>query len=173
LKVLGSLAIRVVVVLLRRSVGVATPKLLSTALDKLDPSLGTMPWKTIVFWACCVWLDSRAGLEVLDSLARTRIHNTLYKQVTGLAIGHIMALSFDFHSKKDAREILKGIDQAALLSQLVGLIAFDNLPFVIDYIVLIGYITYLFDRHLTSVILGILVTYVLFRIIANPWIQHK
>ncbi|KAF9729936.1 heavy metal tolerance protein [Paraphaeosphaeria minitans] len=77
------LATRVVVLVLGRGVNVATPKLLGIVVDKIDRGLGTMPWKHIAFWACCVWLDGRAGLSALDSFARHRIHNSSNKRVRG------------------------------------------------------------------------------------------
>ncbi|KAL5403394.1 hypothetical protein PMIN04_012843, partial [Paraphaeosphaeria minitans] len=88
-------------------------------------------------------------------------------------MGHVMNLSFDFHSYKDTGEILKAIDQAGSLNSLVQLVIFEIVPIVIDFIIAIGYVTHLFDIYLTSVIFGISATYVSLGIIANPWIQRK
>ncbi|KAF1964414.1 hypothetical protein BU23DRAFT_575714 [Bimuria novae-zelandiae CBS 107.79] len=132
-----------------------------------------MPWKEIAFWICYLWLDSRAGLDVLDSLAHTCIQNSSYKEITNLAMGHVMDLSFDFHSNKDTGEILKAIDQASSLNNLAHLVIFEIIPIVIDFIIAIGYVTHLLDIYLASVILGISATYISLGIFANPWIQRK
>lgn len=172
-KILCSLAIRIVIAILNRGINVALPRQLGIAIDKLSSEPGTMPWKEIASWTCYLWLDSRAGLNVLDSLASTCIHNSSYKQITNLAMGHVMDLSFNFHSDKDTGEILKAIDQAESLNNLVQLIIFEIIPIVIDFIIAIGYVTHLFNIYLTSVIFGISATYISLGIVINPWIQRK
>jgi ABC-type transport system involved in Fe-S cluster assembly fused permease/ATPase subunit len=88
-------------------------------------------------------------------------------------MGHIMALSLDFHSKKDTGEVLKAMDQAGSLNNLVQLVVFQILPIVLDFVIAIGYVTRLFDMYLTLVLIGISAVYISLGMFVTPWIQHK
>jgi len=172
-KILCSLAIRIVIAILNRGITVAIPRQLGIVIDKLSLGSGIMPWKEFAFWICYFWLDSRAGLDVPDSLASNYIENSSYKQVKKLAIDHVLDLSFDFYSNKDTGEVLKAIYQAGSLSNLVQLVIFQIIPVIIDFIIAMSYVTYLFDTYLTLVIFGTSVTYVLLGVTLNSWIQRK
>lgn len=172
-KIICSLAIRIVIAILNRGLNVAIPRQLGIAIDKLSSGPETMPWKGIALWACYLWLNSSAGFDILDSLATTHIQNSSYKQIKGLAMKHIMGLSLDFHSNKNTGELLRAIDQAGSLTNLVQLAIFQILPIVLDFIIAIGYVTYLFDIYLTLAVFGVSAVYVSLAIIMNPWIQHK
>ena len=87
-----------------------------------------MPWREIAFWAIGLLLDSRGGIDVPGSLASNYIQNSSYKQVNKLAIGHIMDLSFEFHSSKSTGEILETLNQAWSLNSLVELVTFRSYP---------------------------------------------
>ena len=102
-KILCSLTIRITVAIMNRGLNVAIPRELGISIDKLSSGTGIMPWKGITIWACYLWLNSSAGFDILDSLATARIRNSSYKQITELAMGHIMGLSLDFHPKRDRR----------------------------------------------------------------------
>ncbi|KAF9733847.1 ABC transporter [Paraphaeosphaeria minitans] len=157
-KILVCLALRLVVALLNRALNVAIPWQLGTAIDKLISGPGTLPWKEIVFWTTGLLLDSSLGFNALDRLASNYIQNSSYKQVSKLAMGHIMKLSFEFHSSKNTGEILKAIDQAGSLNSLVELVIFQILPIVFDSIIAMVYVTHLFDIRLTLAIFSISTT---------------
>ncbi|KAL1591529.1 hypothetical protein SLS60_011921 [Paraconiothyrium brasiliense] len=171
-KVHGYLALRLVIALLRRGSNVATPWAWGRAIDKLNLET-TMPWKEIGIWTACLWIDGRAGLDVFDQLASSCIQNSSFKKVVELAMGHVMRLSFEFHSTKNTGEILKAIDQAGSLNSLAELLIFQILPVVLDLIIAMIYVNHLIGMYLTLCILGITATYVPFVTTLNLWIQPK
>lgn len=170
-KVLGCLALRLVIALATRVLNVATALVWGSAVDKLNS--GTMPWTQIAIWATCLWLDSRAGLIVPDGFASNCIQLSSYKKVVELAMGHVIKLSFEFHSSKNTGEILKAIDQAGSLNKLVELVIFQIFPVVLDLIIAMVYVNHLIGMYLTLCIVGITATYVLFATTLNLWIQTK
>lgn len=169
--ILRSLAIRIVIAILGRGLNVIIPRQLGIIADKLVS--GTMPSKDIAIWIGYLWLDSRAGLSVLDSLAANFMQTSSYQRITGLAFGHIMSLSSDFHSGKDTGEVLKAMNQAESLNNLVNVVFFEILPIAVDFIIAIGYVTRMFDLYAALIIVGASTIYTSLGIVVTPWIQRK
>ncbi|KAL5401468.1 hypothetical protein PMIN03_011484 [Paraphaeosphaeria minitans] len=152
---------------------VVTPWAIGTAIDELSLGPGKMPWKQIVIWSTSLFLDSRAGIDVPDRLASNYIQGSSDKQVSQLAMRHIMKLDFKYHSDKNTGEILKRVDQSGSLNSLVELVIFQILPVVLDFIVAVVYVTKLFGTYLTLPVIGISAVYILLVTILNFWKQKK
>ncbi len=152
-RVMGCLAIRLVHMLCSRALNLLTPRQLGIITDKLQEKNGVMPWHDIGLWVLFQYLDSYAGLGIIDSLASMFISNSAYQRITLLAYKHVLGLSMDFHTSKDSGEVLKAVEQANSLNSLIEMLIFDVGPIFLDLFVAMYYVTHLFDVYMAFIIL--------------------
>jgi hypothetical protein len=127
-RVTGALLVRLLYMLQARVLNLLTPRQLGIITDKLSGPDPTMPWKDIGLWVLYSFINSRAGLVVLDGIASSVIANLAYQRITLLAYEHVLGLSVDFHTSKDSGEVLKALDQASSLNSLIEMVLFDICP---------------------------------------------
>jgi ABC-type multidrug transport system fused ATPase/permease subunit len=154
-------------VLVPRQVGIITNKLSEGSLN------GSMPWKELLLWVFLKWVGSSAGLAMIRTIASVHVTNNSTKRLSGLAFKHVMGLSMDFHSNKDSGEVLKSVDQAHALTDLLETIGFDTGPMLIDMFVALFYITHLFDIYVAFVVLVVGVLYVTMAFKLTAYTQPK
>jgi ABC-type transport system involved in Fe-S cluster assembly fused permease/ATPase subunit len=77
----------------------------------------------------------------------------------------------DFHTNKDSGEVLKSVDQAHALNDLMEMVLFDIGPVFIDLIVAMWYVTHLFDIYLAFIVLVVGVVYIWLGITMTAWAQ--
>ncbi|CAN9233419.1 unnamed protein product [Alternaria alternata] len=123
-KVMACLGLRLVHMLQERVLNLLTPRQLGIITDKLQHSYetqsGIMPWKDIGLWVLFSYINSYAGLGIVDGIANLVISNSAYRRITLLAYEHVLGLSMDFHTSKDSGEVLKAVEQASSLNSLIG-----------------------------------------------------
>ncbi|EUC27158.1 hypothetical protein COCCADRAFT_31288 [Bipolaris zeicola 26-R-13] len=156
-KVMACLGIRLVHVLLERALNLLTPRqlgIITTELQKAyDTKSGVIPWKDIGLWVLYSWINSYAGLGVIDGMANLVISNSAYRGVTLLAYEHVLGLSMDFHTSKDSGEVLKAVEQASSLNTLIETLLFNVAPILLDLFVAMYYVTHLFDAYMAFIVL--------------------
>ncbi|KAH9879686.1 hypothetical protein IAQ61_001505 [Plenodomus lingam] len=152
-KVMGCLAIRLLHMIQQRFLNLLTPRQLGIITDKIGKGDGMMPWKDIGLWVLFSYINSYAGLGIIDGIANMVIHNSAYRRITLLAYKHVLGLSMDFHTSKDSGEVLKAVEQAASLNTLVEMVLFDVCPIFLDVAVSMYYVTHLFDAYMAFIIL--------------------
>jgi ABC-type transport system involved in Fe-S cluster assembly fused permease/ATPase subunit len=148
-------------IVFHRFLNVLTPRQVGIITDKLTSgsSAGIIPWKDVLLWIFYTWFGSSAGFGLVKSISLASLENYWYIQLRTLAFNHVMDLSMDFHSSKDSGEVLKSVEQAESLNQLIELIFFQIGPVFIDMFVALGYITHLFDVYLAFVVIVVGIVY--------------
>ncbi|KAI8931730.1 hypothetical protein NX059_011373 [Plenodomus lindquistii] len=152
-KVMGCLAIRLLHMIQERFLNLLTPRQLGIITDKIGRGDGVMPWKDIGLWVLFSYVNSYAGLGIIDGIANMVISNSAYRRITLLAYKHVLGLSMDFHTSKDSGEVLKAVEQAASLNTLIEMVLFDVCPIFLDIAVSMYYVTHLFDAYMAFIIL--------------------
>src|SRR5262249_11557874 len=89
------------------------------------------------------------------------------------AFKHVMGLSMEFHSNKDTGEILRSMQQAQSLTDLIDLAIFSIAPVCFDLVIAIGFITYLFNAYTAFILVIACVVYVYLVIWFTEWIRSK
>ncbi|KAH7069786.1 hypothetical protein BKA63DRAFT_88679 [Paraphoma chrysanthemicola] len=158
--VMGALFLRLLHMLQERVLNLLTPRQLGIITNKLSEPNPTMPWKDIGLWVLFSYINSYAGLGFLDGIANLVITNSAYRRITLLAYEHVLGLSMDFHTGKDSGEVLKAVEQASSLNQLIEMMLFDICPIFLDLIVAMYYVTTLFDSYMAFIILFMGATYI-------------
>ncbi|KAF1912132.1 hypothetical protein BDU57DRAFT_560030 [Ampelomyces quisqualis] len=151
--VMGALVVRLIHMLQERVLNLLTPRQLGIITNKLSEPNPTMPWRDIGLWVLYSWINSYAGLGILDGIANLVITNSAYRRITLLAYEHVLGLSMDFHTAKDSGEVLKAVEQASSLNSLIEMVLFDVCPIILDLVVAMYYVTSLFDSYMAFIIL--------------------
>jgi ABC-type transport system involved in Fe-S cluster assembly fused permease/ATPase subunit len=151
--VMGALFLRLLHMLQERVLNLLTPRQLGIITDKLSEPNPSMPWKDIGLWVLYSYVNSYAGLGILDGIANLVITNSAYRRITLLAYEHVLGLSMDFHTSKDSGEVLKAVEQASSLNSLIEMVLFDVCPILLDLVVAMYYVTSLFDAYMAFIIL--------------------
>ncbi|KAF1938931.1 hypothetical protein EJ02DRAFT_425294 [Clathrospora elynae] len=163
-KVMACLVLRLLHMLQERVLNLLTPRQLGIITNKLQNSYetqsGVMPWKDIMLWVLFSYINSYAGLGIIDGLANLVISNSAYRRITLLAYKHVLGLSMDFHTSKDSGEVLKAVEQASSLNSLIEMVLFDICPILLDLVVAMYYVTHLFDAYMAFIILFMGAAYV-------------
>ncbi|KAF2825284.1 P-loop containing nucleoside triphosphate hydrolase protein [Ophiobolus disseminans] len=160
LLVMGALVLRLLHMLQERAFNLLTPRQLGIITNKLSEPNPTMPWKDIGLWVLYSWINSYAGLGILDGLANVVINNSAYRRITLLAYEHVLGLSMDFHTSKDSGEVLKAVEQASSLNTLIEMVLFEVCPIFLDLVIAMYYVTSLFDAYMAFIILFMGATYI-------------
>ncbi|CAO2647649.1 Nn.00g085710.m01.CDS01 [Neocucurbitaria sp. VM-36] len=159
-KVMGCLVLRLLHMIQERILNLLTPRQLGIITNKLQKQDGVMPWKDIMLWVLFTYINSYAGLGIIDGLANLVISNSAYRRITLLAYKHVLGLSMDFHTSKDSGEVLKAVEQASSLNSLIEMVLFDICPILLDLVVAMYYVTHLFDAYMAFIILFMGAAYV-------------
>ena len=174
-KVQACLALMGLHLVLERFVNLLEPRQIGILTDKLseDFGKGIFPWKDFLLFVFFWWMNSPAGIEAVKQLARIPVQNYSRERISNLAFKHVMSLSMDFHGSKDSGEVLKALDQAQVLHDLLELILFELSPVLVDLIIGIVYITYLFDSYVAFVLVLVGVAYISTTLRLTNWVQPK
>jgi ABC-type transport system involved in Fe-S cluster assembly fused permease/ATPase subunit len=164
-----SLAVLGADIVMDRILNVMVPRQIGIVTQKLTE--GKAPYKEVLIWAGLDWVRGYAGFGMLKSIASTYITNYSTKKISDLAFGHVMDLSMDFHSNKDSGEVLRAVEQAYALNELVEMVLFEIGPVLLDLCIAMFYVTHLFDIYLAFIVLSIGVIYVWLGITLTTWSQ--
>ncbi|KAH6516990.1 hypothetical protein HBI07_247300 [Parastagonospora nodorum] len=151
-KVMGALVARLIHVLSKRALNLLAPRQLGIITNKLSEPNPTMPWKDISLWVFYTYINSYAGLGVLDGIAKMVIATSAHRRITLFVYQHVLGLSMEFHTSKDSGEVLKAIEQASLDS-LIDMVFFTACPILLDLVVAMYYVTSLFNAYMAFIIL--------------------
>jgi ABC-type transport system involved in Fe-S cluster assembly fused permease/ATPase subunit len=65
-----------------------------------------------------------------------------------------------FHDQKDSGEVIKAIEQAECLNELLRLLIVDLMPAGLDVAISLWYVMYLFDIYATFIVVGMIIAFV-------------
>lgn len=106
------------------------------------------------------FISISAGMDLLRTMAITRITGHTYKQLTSAALKHVMSLSIDYHTTKGTGDLMKAIEQGADISSVLDAV-FQGAPLLIDLIVAALYLSSAFnDAYMALIIVTTCSAYV-------------
>jgi len=148
-------------ILLGRFWTVLAPRQLGILIDSLSRNAGTgqLPYQPVLLWGLFTWLNSSAGLSIISGLAEIPAQQYAWKKVGTTAFNHVMSLSMNFHNEKNSGELMAGISQGQNLYNMVEFLYFEMVPMILDTVIAIAYVTYLFDSYMALIVIATFVTY--------------
>ncbi|KAF2096969.1 putative ABC transporter, partial [Rhizodiscina lignyota] len=147
-------------VLLPNQLGVITRRLAEVH------GTGVLPWKEVGIWILLRWIPSGSGLGIIQNLVKSRIQNFSMVRIARFAFNHVMSLSMDFHNDKSSGEVLKAVDQGYAMNDIIESFVFTIGPIVVDMVIGMVFVTYLFDLYLAFIVFvtGLLYLWVTIRL---------
>ncbi|KAF2278987.1 P-loop containing nucleoside triphosphate hydrolase protein [Westerdykella ornata] len=167
------MGLRIAIVVAGRYLNVQIPKQVGKIVNHLTTGSHKIPWKSVVQWVCFNLLSSDFGLDGIENLASTYTAGASYQELAVFLFNFILNLGMRFHSKKNTGEIIKCLDQAQLLTQVVDLVLFQIFPVVGDLINTMVYIASDFGAHLMISLLCMVIIYVWLSVSLAVWINPK
>ncbi|KAF2734392.1 hypothetical protein EJ04DRAFT_523665 [Polyplosphaeria fusca] len=172
-KMILCLVVRGLYLIQGRVLNLLTPRQIGIITDKLSLSTPVMPWHDIGLWLFYTWFNSYAGVGILDNIASYYIQNTARERLNALTFRHVMSLSMDFHTNKSSGEVIKAVEQATSLNNLIELVFFEVCPILVDLLVAMWYVSHLFNIYMAFIILFMGAIYVWLGIYFTAWSQEK
>jgi ABC-type transport system involved in Fe-S cluster assembly fused permease/ATPase subunit len=171
----GCLVVMALGLVADRLINVLTPRQVGILTDKLNEYAGTgkLPWKEFLIWLGLRVIGGRSGYVVITDLAKYQIQLYSGVQISELAFKHVMGLSMEFHSNKDTGEILRSMQQAQSLTDLIDMALFSIAPVCFDLVIALGFTTYLFNAYAAFILVVAGVIYVYLGIWFTEWIRTK
>src|SRR5690242_13194958 len=140
-----------------RVVQVAIPYTLGVIADKV--AMGCMPIRELFVLFALDILHSESGLVFLQDVSKIPIKRFSYKRLTNAAFNHVMAQSIDFHSTRDAAEIMKAVEQGEALGNVLESVVVDIAPTLIDVLVACVIFYHKFSPAVAMVMFGAAIVY--------------
>lgn len=128
------------------------PRQLGVIAEELAKGNGELPWRAVLIWMLLYFLDSPIGIANIRIFAKIPYDQFTYKSLGSNAFAHIMGLSMDFHNEKSSGELQQAIRQGRSLGDLLEFMLYEVLPIIIDLVVAIVYVSFLFDVYMTYIL---------------------
>ena len=158
-----------------RILNVLTPRQAGILVDRLAECAGTgvIPWKELIILLVLRMISSPAGYPVVSDLATQKF--TLYarEQIYELIYKHVMHLSKDFHSNKNSGEIVRSMQHAQSVTNLIDLAVHRICPMLFDLPIALGFTMRLFNAYAAFIILVTIVIYTYLSIRLTKWVRPK
>lgn len=150
----GCLAVIGLVLVAERFLNVLVPRQLGIITNELASGHGNgvFPLQPVAVWMVLSWLNSHAGVYLIQSIAEFPVQQFAYKQLGARSFAHIMGLSMDFHNEKQSGELIRAIDQGQNLTGMLSFMCFEIAPIFIDLIVAFVYVYLLFDIYMSIIL---------------------
>ncbi len=165
-KLQAYLIVMLISILLQRVLHVLHPRQLGIITNKLWEH-GQIPWKDILLWSFYAIAASQSvGLGALNEMLENRLAAWSRQELSYASLDHVMGLSMSFHDSKDSGEVVKAVEQAESLNELLRLLVTDLSPAVLDVAISLGYVTFLLDTYAAFVVFGMIImfTYTTYKI---------
>jgi ABC-type transport system involved in Fe-S cluster assembly fused permease/ATPase subunit len=144
-------------ILIQRALVILHPRQLGIIIDNLRQGGGSIPWKDIFVWFALEVASSQScGVAAANELLENRLAAWSRQELTYASLEHVMGLSMSFHDAKDSGEVVKAIEQAESLNDLVRLLMTDLSPAVLDVTLSLIYVLLLFDIYATLIVIAMI-----------------
>ena len=156
------LAIIGAVLIAERFLNVLVPRQLGIITDFLtrNNGNGVFPSREVAVWMLLSYLNSRAGIYVVQQIAELPVSQYAHKNICASAFSHIMHLSMDFHTEKNSGELIRAIDQGERLHEMLDFILFSVAPIFIDLVIALVYVYTLFDIYMSLILVVVGAAYI-------------
>ncbi|EEP82488.1 conserved hypothetical protein [Uncinocarpus reesii 1704] len=142
-----------------RVMNVIIPLQLGLITNLLTKSDGVVPWKEIAIFIALRFLDSSGGLTALRSFMWMPLEDLSYRKISTTAFNHIMSLSCDFHDSKASGAVWQTIIRGQYVKDVVNHICFLVIPTMIDLVLAVSILYYLFDAYMALVTAAVTVMF--------------
>ncbi|KAK7913842.1 heavy metal tolerance protein precursor [Apiospora marii] len=156
------LAVAALAVMAERALNLLVPRQLGIIGEELAAGAGDgqMPWKSIGLWVLFAALRSEAGLPMIKELLQVPVRQATRQNIMTTSFSHVMHLSMDFHNEKSSGELIRAIEQASELQEMLEFVCFTVAPVFVDLAVALVYVYFLFDVYMSLVVLCMGLAYV-------------
>lgn len=145
--------------LVERFMGALVPLQLGIVIDTLSDRRGYLPWKEIGLFVLLELLHSPAGISLLRNILWLPVDMYTRRAFATTAFNHLMDLSCDFHDNKKYGTIWQSIDRARSVMQLTELVLFELIPVVIDLVVALSILYWIFDVYISFIFCTVALVY--------------
>lgn len=111
-------------------------------------------WPSITGYFVLVWLNSAAGLDLIQSIVQLPIEQFTYKQITLTAFENLVNLDIEHRVGMDSNEILSSIQRGTSLQELLALLFLECGPLVFDLGFACIYIYTLLDEFILLAVIS-------------------
>ncbi|KAK8137173.1 ABC transporter protein [Apiospora sp. TS-2023a] len=149
------LAVAALAVLAERALNLLVPRQLGIIGEELAAGAGDgqMPWKSIGLWILFAALRSEAGLPMVKEMLQVPVRQSTRQKIMTTSFEHVMHLSMDFHNEKSSGELIRAIEQASELQEMLEFVFFTVAPVFVDLLVALIYVYFLFNVYMSLVVL--------------------
>jgi ABC-type transport system involved in Fe-S cluster assembly fused permease/ATPase subunit len=134
-----------------RAVNVLVPLQLGIIVNLLR-EYGQVPWLAIGMFVLLRFLESSAGINLVQSWLWMPINRYTTEQLSGAAYDQVMNLSCDFHDSKKSGRMWRIVSRGESLSDLVYTIGFEMLPMAADLAIAVSVFWWLFDAYMAFIV---------------------
>lgn len=149
------LAVAALAVMAERALNLLVPRQLGIIGEELAAGAGNgqLPWKSIGLWILFSALRSEAGLPMVKEMLQVPVRQSTRQNIMTTSFSHVMHLSMDFHNEKSSGELIRAIEQASELQEMLEFVFFTVAPVFVDLLVALIYVYFLFDVYMSLVVL--------------------
>lgn len=135
-----------------RALNVLVPLQLGIIINVLRTNEGNVPWMAIGIFILLRYLDSSAGISLVQSWLWMPINRYTTEQLSGAAYDQVMNLSSDFHDSKKSGKMWRIVGRGEALADLVYTIGFEMIPMAADLAIAVTVFWWLFDAYMAFIV---------------------
>jgi ABC-type transport system involved in Fe-S cluster assembly fused permease/ATPase subunit len=135
-----------------RALNVLVPLQIGMIVDVLRRNGGSVPWVTIGLFVLLRFLDSSAGISLIQSWLWMPINKYTSEELSAAAYDKVMNLSCDFHDSKKSGRMWRIVARGDSLSDLVQTIGFEMIPMAADLAIAVSVFWWLFDAYMAFIV---------------------
>lgn len=124
-----------------------------------DITTATLPLKEIAVFIVLRLLDSSGGIDAIRGYMWLPLENYTYTRIGQAAFDKVMTLSSDFHDNKNSGSLWLSIARGQSIRHLVSSVLFQVVPMLVDLVLAISVLYYLFDVYMALIIAAVVVTF--------------
>ena len=150
-----------------RILNILVPRQLGIVVDRILAK--EAPYDALGIWLLLDFLGGESGLGLIEELAKIRIKQFSYLQVTNAAFNHVMNLDMEFHAERDAAEVMKAIEQGESLTNLLDTAVIYIIPTIIDLLVAYIVLYLKFNIYVSLLMVVTSIAYVSVEVLTSNW----
>lgn len=131
----------------------------NSAVTSANHTTATLPLKEIAVFIVLRLLDSSGGIEAIRSYMWQPLANYTYERIGQAAFDKVMTLSSDFHDNKHSGSLWLSIARGQSIRHLMSAVLFQVVPMLVDLVLAISVLYYLFDAYMALIIAAVVVTF--------------
>ncbi|KAK2765631.1 hypothetical protein FQN54_008485 [Arachnomyces sp. PD_36] len=142
-----------------RVLNVLVPLQIGLITNILSGPHATFPLKEIVVFIVLRLLSSSGGVSAIRGYLWMPLGNYSYQRIGHAAFEKVMTLSSDFHDSKQSGSLWLSIARGQSIRHLVSSVLFQVGPMLVDLVLAISVLYYLFDIYMALIVAGVTITF--------------